>query len=358
MGKTKQNNYIQKIKKLLEEHDKCEEAYEKERINLYESTVKASGGQSVVFNKVQELRKQENKNANDMNGKYQVEQMSMLQKVTNHSSKSVEILTDGSKKVVDSIKQLKNDSEEFAQEAKNNWDRYMKNLQKESSSRRENSEKCLSDIEAKQKESEDDTTTSKQRISSYLTREQEAAHNNLMSLNSKLNRINRDQKEFEDQAVKEIDNFKSFATNLIDELKKDVPSGTTPRRMDPEFPQKIIEGTPDGIRIKSFQSSIGASGSKLPKSLDMEALEGEDSVFSSPTISCENGTNSIDHEAGYGSDKENSNPNPNMKEKNKRGRDFMKPKVSKLKQVNNFNSQPNSRKGSRSGSRTRREIRS
>ena len=96
----------------------------------------------------------------------------------------------------------------------------MKNLQKESSSRRENSEKCLSDIEAKQKESEDDTTTSKQRISSYLTREQEAAHNNLMSLNSKLNRINRDQKEFEDQSVKEIDNFKAFATNLIDELKK------------------------------------------------------------------------------------------------------------------------------------------
>ena len=79
------------------------------------------------------------------------------------------------------------------------------------------------------------------------------------------------------------------------------------------------------------------------------------------------GTNSIDHETGYGSDeekysiksdKENSNPNPNMKEKNKRGRDFVKPKVSKLKQVNNFDSQPNSRKGSRSGSRTRREIRS
>ena len=77
---------LKKIRKLLEEHDKCEEAYEKERINLYESTVKASGGQSVVFNKVQELRKQENKNANDMNEKYQVEQMSMLQKVTNHSS--------------------------------------------------------------------------------------------------------------------------------------------------------------------------------------------------------------------------------------------------------------------------------
>ena len=37
-----------------------------------------------------------------------------------------------------------------------------------------------------------------------------------------------------------------------------MPSGTTPRRMDRKYPQKIVEGTPDDIRIKSFQSSIDA----------------------------------------------------------------------------------------------------
>ena len=58
------------------------------------------------------------------------------------------------------------------------------------------------------------------------------------------------------------------------------------------------------------------------------------------------------------SDKENFNPNPYMKEKIKRGRDFVKPKVSKIKQPNKPDSQPNSRNGSRSGSKTRREIRS
>ena len=47
-----------------------------------------------------------------------------------------------------------------------------------------------------------------------------------------------------------------------------------------------------------------------------------------------------------------------MKEKNIRGRDFVKPKVSKTKQAHNIDSKPNSRKGSRSGSRTRKEIRS
>ena len=78
------------------------------------------------------------------------------------------------------------------------------------------------------------------------------------------------------------------------------------------------------------------------------------------------GTSSVDYqETGYGSDsdkfsiksdKENCNPNP--KEKNRRGRDFVKPKVSKFKQTNNTDSQPNSHKGSRNGSRTRQEIKS
>ena len=116
--RTKQDNCIQTIKQLLEEHDKCEEAYEKERMHLYESTVEASGGQSVLMNKVKELRIEENKNANIMNEKYQSEEMSMLHKVTEHSSKCVEIVTEGSKIVVDSIKQLKKDSEGFVEEAK------------------------------------------------------------------------------------------------------------------------------------------------------------------------------------------------------------------------------------------------
>ena len=101
-----------------------------------------------------------------------------------------------------------------------NWDRHMKNMQKESSSRRENSEKCLNEIEAKQKESEESTTTTKQKVSSYLIREQEAENKNLISLNSKLSKISRDKKKFEEQAISEIDKFNAFATNLISDLKK------------------------------------------------------------------------------------------------------------------------------------------
>ena len=39
---------------------------------------------------------------------------------------------------------------------------------------------------------------------------------------------------------------------------QDVPVGTTPQRVERKFPRKIIEGTPDEIRIKDFKSSIDA----------------------------------------------------------------------------------------------------
>ena len=59
------------------------------------------------------------------------------------------------------------------------------------------------------------------------------------------------------------------------------------------------------------------------------------------------------------SDKENNNPNKKHKYRNsvreyensQRGRDFAKPKVSKLKQPGTYNSQSNSRDSSRSASR-------
>ena len=85
-------------------------------------------------------------------------------------------------------------------------------------------------------------------------------------------------------------------------------------------------------------------------------------AFSTATCSVET------RETGYGteddvmsikSDKENCNPNPTRGDNyNKRGREFVKPKASKLKHPDTYHSQPNSRNSSRSGSRNRREIRS
>ena len=111
--RAKQDAYIKQIKELLEAHDKSEEEYEKERILLYESTTEAVGKQNALFKKVQDLRLEEDKKANDLHEKYQDEQVLMIQNVQENSSKSLEILDNGGKTVADSIEKLKSDSENF-----------------------------------------------------------------------------------------------------------------------------------------------------------------------------------------------------------------------------------------------------
>ena len=80
----------------------------------------------------------------------------------------------------------------------------------------------------------------------------------------------------------------------------------------------------------------------------------------SPVDCQEMGYGSGDESCSVKSDKENSNPNRNgvIENIDQRGRAFAKPKVSKLRQPEDY-SQSNSRKGSksRSGSRRRLEMR-
>ena len=46
----------------------------------------------------------------------------------------------------------------------------------------------------------------------------------------------------------------AFRTYVKDDLKQDVPTGNTPMRVDRQYPKKLIQGTPDDIRLKNFRS--------------------------------------------------------------------------------------------------------
>ena len=101
-----------------------------------------------------------------------------------------------------------------------NWEEYMSNLQIKSSSRRENSEKCLINIEENKTEIKQSTDVSKQKVAAFLIRAKEAEIISLASLQSRLSHIIQDQKNFEEQTVGKIDSFKTFASSLINDLKK------------------------------------------------------------------------------------------------------------------------------------------
>ena len=118
--KSKQDNCIKQIKQLLDEYEKSEEVYEKERLRLNASTSEAIEGHSELFKKVQNIRLEENNNANNLNQKYQEEQTSLIEQVKEKSSKSLECLNDCSKILADATIKLKSDSDGFVRGAKVN----------------------------------------------------------------------------------------------------------------------------------------------------------------------------------------------------------------------------------------------
>ena len=46
---------------------------------------------------------------------------------------------------------------------------------------------------------------------------------------------------------------------MEEDLKKDVPTGHTPLRVDRQFPKKLIQGTPDDARLKTFRATRDVS---------------------------------------------------------------------------------------------------
>ena len=44
-----------------------------------------------------------------------------------------------------------------------------------------------------------------------------------------------------------------------EDLKKDNPTGHTPLRVDRQFPKKLVQGTPDEVRLKTFRATRDVS---------------------------------------------------------------------------------------------------
>ena len=51
----------------------------------------------------------------------------------------------------------------------------------------------------------------------------------------------------------------ALRTFLDDDLKKDKPTGNTPLRVDRPFPKKLVQGTPDDVRLKTFRATRDVS---------------------------------------------------------------------------------------------------
>ena len=72
----------------------------------------------------------------------------------------------------------------------------------------------------------------------------------------------------------------AIRTFLDEELKQDVPTGDTPSRVDRRFPKKILHGTPDDIRLKTFRATRDVSRVPFENIDNYENDVDQDSVVS------------------------------------------------------------------------------
>ena len=77
------------------------------------------------------------------------------------------------------------------------------------------------------------------------------------------------------------DQFQSLShtlrTFVEEELKQDVPTGHTPLRIDRTFPKKIVQGTPDETRLKTFRATRDVSRVPFDNIENFAAAEEDDS---------------------------------------------------------------------------------
>lgn len=337
---------------------------------MLDSSVKNIASYDQLVKKAKILRTEENHKAKELDTNYQKQQTKLIGRINDEKKEALNTTKGFSDMIINSTEALKKGSEEFVMSGKIAWKEHAEYLQISGATKCEKSRQTCVNIEEFQEGAINLAKTSAKQMILTSDEQKELELKNLLSQQMEMSRMREDLTNFEADVTKEMTALKTTLATFVDnDLKKDIPSGNTPLRVDRKFPRKIVEGTPDEQRILQFRSTIDTSGAQVPKLLDMESFDGEDSVFSTSTNLSElDAPNSIDYqETGYGSedgamsvksDKENCIPNKMVEKHSNRGRDFVKPKVSKLKQPDTYNSHPNSRNESRSGSRTRREIRS
>lgn len=69
---------------------------------------------------------------------------------------------------------------------------------------------------------------------------------------------------------------------LTEDLRKDLPTGQTPSRVQTDFPRRLIQGTPDDERLNKFRLQ---RGDLVPQKFDNFDEDDDDSVVSFPSHS-------------------------------------------------------------------------
>ena len=119
---------------------------------------------------------------------------------------------------------------------------------------------CLLDLQSRTSEARSAILSSQSNLDSMLETHRRSDERNSMQEQAKLSSRCQEAKDFETAFSGQSQTLgHSLRTFVEEDLKQDVPTGNTPMRTDRHFPKKLVQGTPDELRLKTFRSARDVS---------------------------------------------------------------------------------------------------
>ena len=116
------------------------------------------------------------------------------------------------------------------------------------------------DIQTRTSEARSAILSSQSNLDSMLETHRRSDERNSMQEQAKLSSRCQEAKDFETAFSGQSQTLgHSLRTFVEEDLKQDVPTGNTPMRTDRHFPKKLVHGTPDELRLKTFRSARDVS---------------------------------------------------------------------------------------------------
>ena len=113
----------------------------------------------------------------------------------------------------------------------------------------------FSDLQAHTSDARSAILSSQSKLDSILEGHRRSDERNAITEQARLASRCQETKDFETAYSDQSQSLgHALRTYVKDDLKQDVPTGNTPMRIDRQYPKKLIQGTPDDIRLKNFRS--------------------------------------------------------------------------------------------------------
>merc|ERR1719361_811536 len=277
------------IKQLVNDNDEAEQTWASELMTEAKSTVDIRSKEfqdyfaNTVLHAVNEIKAAVTKQNDIIQNMSQKIDTTVIQQwinqVNKDKSSALKEWKDCHKTLNNATATLKEQSEDFVTNGKNAWTQFGSKLDKTVELRRTESVEICKNIKENQLNSRHLATTSIEELRSALDQQSQIERSELLSQQEELCNNRENLQKFEQEANEKMKDLVISVSNFVNkDLKQNVSYGNTPRRSERNFPDTIIEGTPDEIRRKRFQTNHKLRAS-MPKTLQMDDIAEEDVFF-------------------------------------------------------------------------------